>query len=212
LNKRFQRLPPVKAVQALEALDRLGSLLAVADEMALTRPAVSHMLRRLETELGFALTEADGRSVRLTGRAKRYVDHTRKALVIMREAASDSEHRLAGELKIVCTPGLATFWLAPRLARFSSKHRDIRLTIATSRTLGEIQDETADVQLAYGDEALLRASRRFAGKGVVLSGVCTFYVNRREGFEQSVGPLPVHSVASGDECALAELAESCRRR
>jgi LysR family glycine cleavage system transcriptional activator len=156
LNKRFQRLPPVKAVQALEALDRLGSLLAVADEMALTRPAVSHMLRRLETELGFALTEADGRSVRLTGRAKRYVDHTRKALVIMREAASDSEHRLAGELKIVCTPGLATFWLAPRLARFSSKHRDIRLTIATSRTLGEIQDETADVQLAYGDEALLR--------------------------------------------------------
>jgi LysR family glycine cleavage system transcriptional activator len=155
LTERFQRLPPVKAVQALEALDRLGSLLAVADEMAVTRPAISHMLRRLEIELGFTLTELEGRGVRLTGRAKLYVDHTRKALTIMFEAASESVHQLAGRLKIVCPPGLATFWLAHRLKRFTSRYGNLQLTIATSRALGDIRDETADVQIAFGDEAVL---------------------------------------------------------
>jgi len=152
---RFQRLPPVKAVQALEALDRLGSLSAVANEMALTRPAVSHMLRRLEDELGYALTEPDGRGVLLTGRAKRYVGETRKALAIMLKAASGDDQRLMGELKIVCPPGLAAFWLVPRLKRFTDEFSDVKLTIAASRTLGDIHDETADLQIAFGDEAIL---------------------------------------------------------
>jgi LysR family glycine cleavage system transcriptional activator len=40
--------PRLKAMQALEALERLGTAQAVADELGLTRSAVSHILRRLE--------------------------------------------------------------------------------------------------------------------------------------------------------------------
>jgi LysR family glycine cleavage system transcriptional activator len=75
----MQRIPSLKAMQALEALERLGSASAVADEMALTRSAVSHMLRRLEGEAGFALTEPDGRGLKLTARGRHFAIEARRA-------------------------------------------------------------------------------------------------------------------------------------
>lgn len=152
---KFNRLPPVKAMRALEALDRLKSAGAVADEMSLTRSAVSHMLRRLEDDLGFAVSEPDGRGLRLTGRGRRYAQEARRALDIMSSAAAD-EPALSGELKVVAPPGFATFWLADRIGLFASQFPDISINLAAARELGDIADETADVQVAFGEEAHLR--------------------------------------------------------
>lgn len=152
---RFNRLPPVKAMRALEALDRLRSAGAVADEMSLTRSAVSHMLRRLEDDLGFAVSEPDGRGIRLTVRGKRYAHEARRALDIMSRAAAD-EPALSGELKVVVPPGFGTFWLADRIGSFADQFPDITVHLAAARMLGDIADETADVQVAFGAEAHLR--------------------------------------------------------
>ncbi len=153
--RKFNRLPPVKAMRALEALDRLKSAGAVADEMSLTRSAVSHMLRRLEDDLGFAVSEPDGRGVRLTGRGRRYAQEARRALDIMSRAAAD-EPVLSGELKVVAPPGFATFWLADRIGHFAGLFPDIGIHLAAARSLGDMADETADVQVAFGEEAHLR--------------------------------------------------------
>ena len=139
---RFGRLPPVKAMRALEALDRLRSAGAVAEEMSLTRSAVSHMLRRLEDDLGFAISEPDGRGIRLTVRGKRYAQEARRALDIMSRAAAD-EPALSGELKVVAPPGFATFWLADRIGSFADQYPDISIHLAAARVLGDIADETA---------------------------------------------------------------------
>lgn len=171
LSGRFERLPSVKALQALVALHRLGSTTAVADEMSLTRSAVSHMLRRLEADLGFVLTEPDGRGIRLTPRASRYVEQARMAIDIMKKAAGETDQRLSGGLKIVCPPGFATFWLADRIGGFARQYGDVELSIATSRALGDIRDETADVQIAFGDEAEMRDVARLLAR-VSLFPVC----------------------------------------
>ncbi|MGI9511664.1 MAG: LysR substrate-binding domain-containing protein [Anderseniella sp.] len=152
---KFNRLPPVKAMRALEALDRLRSAGAVAEEMSLTRSAVSHMLRRLEDDLGFAISEPDGRGIRLTVRGKRYAREARRALEIMTRAAAD-EPVLSGELKVVAPPGLAAFWLADRIGSFTGQFPDINIHVAAARALGDIGDETADVQIAFGEAAQLR--------------------------------------------------------
>lgn len=152
---KFSRLPPVKAMRALEALDRLRSAGAVAEEMSLTRSAVSHMLRRLEDDLGFAISEPDGRGIRLTARGKRYAQEARRALDIMTRAAAD-EPVLSGDLKVVAPPGFATFWLADRIGSFIEQFPDINIHVAAARVLGDITDETADVQIAFGEAAQLR--------------------------------------------------------
>ena len=44
-------LPSLAALRALDALDRLGSASAVAEELSLTQSAVSRQLRELEAQL-----------------------------------------------------------------------------------------------------------------------------------------------------------------
>ena len=65
------RLPPLNAVRAFDAVARLGSVRAAADELAVTPAAVSQQLRVLEAHLGLALTERRGRGIALTDRAAR---------------------------------------------------------------------------------------------------------------------------------------------
>ncbi len=57
-------------MRAFDAVARLGSVTRAAQELNLTRSAVSHQLRFLEDELGFALIEREGRGVILTSRGE----------------------------------------------------------------------------------------------------------------------------------------------
>ena len=166
----MQRLPSLKAMQALEALERLGSASAVADEMALTRSAVSHMLRRLEGEAGFALTESDGRGLKLTARGRHFAIEARRALAILKEAARRERAPMTGELNVVCPPGFAALWLADRIGGFNALYPDVRLKVSAARLLGDLGDEAADVQVAFSDEAAMR------GKAELLARVNLFPV------------------------------------
>ena len=150
------RLPSLKSLQALETLDRLGSAGAVAEELALTRSAVSHMLRRLEAETGFALTEPDGRGLRLTARGRHYALQARRAISILQAAANNSPMPMSGQLHVVCPPGFATLWLADRVGGFTALYPDVRLKLGATRVLGDFGDEAADVKVAFSDGAAMR--------------------------------------------------------
>lgn len=164
------RLPPLNALRALEALERLGSAQAVADELALTRSAVSHMLRRFEQEAGFALTEPDGRGLKLTARGRHYALEARRALAILKDAASRERPPVTGELTVVCPPGFAALWLADRIGGFAALYPDVRLKLSASRVLGDMGDEAGDVQVAFSDDAAMR------GKAELLARVSLFPV------------------------------------
>lgn len=111
-------LPSIKALRALEAVGRLGSVRRAAEELHLTRSAVSHQLRFLEAELGFPLTEREGRGVLLTPRGERYAREVRAALrALARAGEQTAEADLAGKLTVSCTPGFATYWLCPNVGR-----------------------------------------------------------------------------------------------
>src|SRR4029453_9486151 len=61
------RLPPLNAVRAFDAVARLGSVRAAADELAVTPAAVSQRLPGLEGHPGIAVTQRHGRGLMLTG-------------------------------------------------------------------------------------------------------------------------------------------------
>ena len=147
----MSHLPSMKALRALEAVGRLGSVRQAAEELSLTRSAVSHQLRFLEEDLGFALTERDGRGIVLTVRGERYAREVRGALRTLALAhAQTSSTELAGRLTISCTPGFATYWLCPNIARFVGDHPNIDLTIVSPRRLDEVTTPGVDVFIAYG--------------------------------------------------------------
>ena len=57
------RYPSITALRALDAVARLGSVTAAAQQLSLTRSAISHQIISLEQSLGFALTERVGRGI-----------------------------------------------------------------------------------------------------------------------------------------------------
>ena len=143
---------------------------AVGEELSLTRSAVSHGIRRLEAELGFALVEPDGRGVRLTQRGRRYAAASRQALSILAAAATETPP-LSGELRLACPPGLATMWLSERIGGFAALHPEIKLTIAAARRLGGMADDDADVEIGFGDRTEMAEDAELLAK-VSLFPVC----------------------------------------
>ncbi|MEJ2030194.1 MAG: LysR family transcriptional regulator, partial [Maritimibacter sp.] len=76
--RRF--LPSISSLLALEAVDRLGSATAAAEELALTHSAVSRQLKVLEGQLGVTLLVRDGKSLRLTRAGETYSQSARTIL------------------------------------------------------------------------------------------------------------------------------------
>ena len=113
---------------------RLGSVTRAAAELNITRSAVSHQLRFLEQELGFALIERDGRGVALTPRGESYAREVRKALQTLSDArARSADAALSGRLVISCAPGFASFWLCAEIGEFQKAHRQARISVVTPK-------------------------------------------------------------------------------
>ncbi len=87
------RIPSMQALRALDSFARHGSVWRAADELSLTRSAVSHQLRLLERDLGFELLERIGKGVALTVRGKRYASDVRKALAMLGDAGSQRDRQ-----------------------------------------------------------------------------------------------------------------------
>jgi LysR family glycine cleavage system transcriptional activator len=147
------RIPSTQALRALEAFSRHGTIWQTAEELSLTRSAVSHQLRGLERELGFNLMEKNGTRVEITPRGRSYAYDVRKALNIIAESKMlNSARGLTGRLKVSCPPGFASSWLCPSLGSFIAAHPDVILDITTPRRLDDHSIPDIDVFVVFGRE------------------------------------------------------------
>ncbi|HEV7252754.1 MAG TPA: LysR substrate-binding domain-containing protein [Mesorhizobium sp.] len=147
-------VPSTQALRALDSFARHGSVWRAADELNLTRSAVSHQLRLLERELGFELLRRIGKGVELTPRGKRYAHQVRKALATLSEAGQDQAGKgLGGSFSVSCTPGFASLWLCTHIAEFQGMHPDLSLNVLTPRKLDDVSNPEADAFIAFGDGA-----------------------------------------------------------
>jgi DNA-binding transcriptional LysR family regulator len=79
----------VTRLRVLDAVARLGTVTAAAQELHYTQPTVSHHLARLEVETGAQLLQRAGRGIRLTPAGRLLAD--RAAEIIGRIDAADTE-------------------------------------------------------------------------------------------------------------------------
>jgi LysR family glycine cleavage system transcriptional activator len=146
------RVPSTQALRALDAFARNGSVWRAAEELCLTRSAVSHQLRFLEQELGFDLLRRAGKGVSLTPQGQRYAADVRKALTVLGDAAAQySDKGVRGSLTISCTPGFASLWLCTHVGEFKRLYPDVALRIVTPPRLDDVSNPEADAFIAYGD-------------------------------------------------------------
>ncbi len=145
------RIPSTQALRALDSFARHGSVWRAADELHLTRSAVSHQLRLLERDLGFELLQRVGKGVTLTPRGRRYAHDVRKALALLGDAAvQHGTNGIGGSFGVSCTPGFASLWLCTHIASFQEIYPDVSLSILTPRRLDDVSNTDADVFISYG--------------------------------------------------------------
>jgi len=143
----------LRRLRALRAVADHGTLAAAADALHLTPSAVSQQLSALERELGHALLEPAGRSVRLTAAARVLLNHA-DALFAQLErlqgelAAQDEAPR--GEVRIAAFPTALAGLLAPAARPLRATAPAITLRVQEAET-----DEAVAMILARDVDLIL---------------------------------------------------------
>lgn len=123
-------LPSTASLQAYEAVARLGSFTAAAQELALTQSAVSRQVAALERQLGVTLLQRGAREVVPTPEGAEYATAARAALGQLQRAGL-ALRASPNQLTLAILPTFGTRWLMPRLPRFLRNHPDITVHFTT---------------------------------------------------------------------------------
>lgn len=149
VSRRY--LPSMPSLLALEAVDRLGSASAAAEELNLTQGAVSRQLQVLEGQLGVALFIRDKHRLRLTQAARDYCREVRRLLQGLGQATLTLRANPGGgALNLAILPAFGMHWLAPRLARFAAQHPEVTVNLSTRLKPFDFETTQFDAAIHYG--------------------------------------------------------------
>lgn len=114
-------------LRAFVTVAERGSITGASQLLALTQPAVSLQIRRLEDLLGAPLFHRKRRGVQLTAAGEAFMPHARQLLALHARAIESVRETEAGrELRIGTNDVYAARHLAPVLDAFREAHPDVR--------------------------------------------------------------------------------------
>lgn len=130
-------------LRAVEAVGRLGSLRAAAEEIGVTPGAVSQQLQKTEAQLGCRLFERLPRGLKPTPRGAEVIAHLTGGLSELSAAVALASRRREDRLTVSVAPVFAGKWLVWRLKDFDEAHPGTRIGIEA--TAAQVDPNTSDV-------------------------------------------------------------------
>jgi DNA-binding transcriptional LysR family regulator len=141
--------PSPRALTALSVFATLGTLTEAAEQLGVTRSALSHRIAELERQLGVTLVRKAGRRIRLTEDGERLVAGMGDALDRI-EAAVEPFRRDRGQIRLSTVATFASHWLIPRIAQFQERHPQIEVAISTTTRPVDLGAEDMDCAIRHG--------------------------------------------------------------
>ena len=140
----------LRHLATFEVACRLMNFSRVAEQMGVSRVAVSRQIAELEDQLGHKLFLRSHRRLSLTSAGRTLSEGVGQALGMI----ADTLQRLRGEtsgrrLSVTTTTAFATHWLMPRLADFGLRHPDVDIDLIVSETYLDLAAEEIDVAIRY---------------------------------------------------------------
>ncbi|MBD9666752.1 LysR family transcriptional regulator [Variovorax sp. VRV01] len=139
----------LKQWRCFVTLAEIGNIRRAASLLAISQPALSVRVQRLEEALGFALFDRQARGVRLTEQGARLLPHARRLL--SRAAETDEAARAIGRgafdrLEIGVTPIAALSFFPDAMRAFSATHPGVVLAL-TEGLSDELEEAVAHRRL-----------------------------------------------------------------
>ncbi|MFB8386869.1 LysR family transcriptional regulator [Microbacterium sp. NPDC055910] len=145
----------VHALRVVKSIADEGSITSAAARLGYSQPAISQLLKRLETRLGVALVERVGRGVRLTEAGRILARHA-PAVTTALDAAAEELAELrglrSGRVRLVGFPS-ASPTIVPRLiADLGARHPGVSLTYVEAEppeAVDAVRENRADIALTF---------------------------------------------------------------
>jgi DNA-binding transcriptional LysR family regulator len=145
---RRSELPPLHLLYTFEAAARTLSFTVAAGELFLTQSAVSRQIQQVEEALGAPLFERRHRALVLTEAGQVMQRAVVDCLARLRDATASVRATQPGrQIAITTTPGFASLWLIPRLARFTASHPQVDVRISATLEVLDLQRSAIDVSV-----------------------------------------------------------------
>lgn len=140
----------LNGLRALEAVGRLGSLQAAADELGVSVGAVSQQVIKAEAQLGRLLFERTPKGMLGTEAGAPVLAALNEGFVRLSEAVALAQRKDECILTISVAPVLAARWLVCRLDRFMERHPEINLRLDATTKLVNLAASDIDVAIRVG--------------------------------------------------------------
>ncbi|HSH90915.1 MAG TPA: LysR substrate-binding domain-containing protein [Ramlibacter sp.] len=143
-------LPPLDLLRSFEAAARHLSFTLAGEELFLTQSAVSRQIQQVEAHLGVPLFQRRHRALELTDAGQLL----QRAVVDSLERLRDATARVRAtgamrQVSMTCTPGFASLWLIPRLARFTADHPAVDVRISATMEMLDLDRSQVDLAVRF---------------------------------------------------------------
>jgi LysR family transcriptional regulator for bpeEF and oprC len=141
------------AISAFVRVVEAKSFAAAAAQLGMTPSGVSRAVSRLEERLGARLLFRSTRSLRLTEDGASFHARCKEILADLHEATEALGHASRvprGRLKVGMSPAIGRAALLPRLAEFEERYPEIRLELAMSDQLYDLNEAGMDCAIRTG--------------------------------------------------------------
>ncbi len=126
------------------------SLTDAARELNLTKGAVSHQIRQLESALKFSVFDRLPRGVSLTSKGGELLICATQAYGTIEEKIQSLQQVESRVLTVGVTTYFASRWLSSRLMKFMQQHPDIRLRLEPMIELMNLEKNGIDLAVRWG--------------------------------------------------------------
>lgn len=143
----------LRALDAVQAIARLGSFRAAALDLDVSTTALSHMIARLEGDLGVRLFNRTTRSVSLTDAGRSFIDLVSPALGDIRDAIDQARalrETPSGQLRINASVQAGRA-IAPLVLEFLRRYPEMEVDLVTEGRLVDIVAEGFDIGVRPAD-------------------------------------------------------------
>ncbi len=144
----------LNALAVFQRVAECRSFTGAADQLGVTRSAVSQTISKLEQALGIALVLRTTRSVNLTDAGQALLASVRPALAELDTALEATQRRQAavsGQLRLAVSSIAEAFLAGPLLASFAAKHPSLQLDITVSDEEFDIVGAGFDAGVRLGE-------------------------------------------------------------
>lgn len=120
------------ALKAFVTVAECGSFSSAAEKLFLTQPAISKRIAALEEDLGVALFDRLGKTIKLTEAGEKFLVSSRRILNDMttsREEIHSLSTAVSGRLRLATSHHIGIHRLPPILKSFTQAHPDVELDL-----------------------------------------------------------------------------------